>query len=73
MGIETMMALLTVISLLAAGTTWVFAWKINHQWSDFIDKQNEDWAKLCTRLNDEWFKLYQTISEKNATENRESE
>lgn len=63
MGIETMMALLTVISLLAAGTTWVFAWKINNQWSDFIDKQNEDWAKLCQQMNDEWIDFHQKLLE----------
>ena len=62
MATETILALLTTISLLAAGTAWVFAWRINQQWSDFTAK-----------MNDEWFKLYQTISEKNATENRESE
>ena len=70
---EILLALLTVISLLAAMTTWFFTWKINQQWSDFIDRQNNDWSEICTKMTGEWIKLYQKIMEvqNNATQEAE--
>ena len=49
---STLLALLTVVSMLCAISMAAFAWKMN-----------EDWANHCYKINKEWAEFYKTLRE----------
>ena len=64
---DTLMAVLTVISLLAAITAWTFAWKINHGWAEYTKRLIQETEKM----NSDWIDFYhQLLMERKAQEDK---
>lgn len=43
---ESILAVICVISLLAAGTSWIMAYRVTRDWSRFVRQINDDWRCL---------------------------
>ena len=54
MGMETMLALLTVVSLLSAITMAAFAYRLNERWYEQLEAMNANWRDFCFHMNESW-------------------
>lgn len=51
---ETVLALMTVVSLLSAVLMAAFAYRLNERWYEQLDEMNHNWADFCRQINESW-------------------
>lgn len=57
---ESILAAISTLSILAAITAWVLAWKINADWAEYTKKL----IRETERMNADWADFYRMICEK---------
>lgn len=61
---STLLALLTVVSMLCTVAMAALTYKINEDWANHCDKMNERWYEWCETLNNSWYRAFESHKDK---------